>query len=73
MIPVRAEGKGQRVMIASGGYERGVVAEPHDAIEPEHAAVERDRAVDVGDVQVHVADAGAGGDSLHDTGLCVRS
>ena len=51
-------------MIATGRHERCVVAEPHDLVEPEHAVIERERAIDVGDFQVHVADAGAGGNAV---------
>src|SRR5690349_22339952 len=48
------------VMIATGRYESCVVTQPLNPIEPEHACVKRQRAVDVRDFQVDVADAGAG-------------
>ena len=52
------------VMIAAGRDERGAVAQPHDQIEPEHALIERERAIDVRDLQMHVADAGAGRNAI---------
>src|SRR5688572_26004226 len=38
------------MMVPTGRDERGVIAEPHDLIEPEHTGVKRDRALDVGDL-----------------------
>ena len=45
------------VMIAARGEKGRLVAEPLLQLEPEHAAVEGERAVEVGHLQMHVADA----------------
>ncbi len=44
------------VVVAAGGEERGLVAQLLLELEPEHVAVERDRTVEIGDLQVHVSD-----------------
>ena len=56
------------MMIAACRYERGLVAEPHDLVEAQHARIKRERAIDIGNLQMHVADPCAGGDLilLHD-------
>ena len=46
-------------MVATGRDKSGVVTQPLNPIEPEHARVERERAIYVRDLQVYVADAGA--------------
>jgi hypothetical protein len=46
------------VMVAASGNERGTVTQPHDEIEAEYTLIERQRAIDIGDLQVNVADAG---------------
>ena len=47
-------------MVAAGRDERGLVAVPLHHVEAEDVAVEGERAVDVGDLQVDVADVDAG-------------
>ena len=48
------------VMIAAGRDEGRARTVTLDQLEAEHAAIEGERAVDVGDLQVHMADPGAG-------------
>src|SRR5712691_12972986 len=50
------------VMIAAGRNERRTRAHALLQLEAEHAAVEAERAVEIGDLQVHVPDPGAGND-----------
>ena len=57
------------MVIAPGGDERGLVAEPLHELEPEHAAVEVERAVEVGDLQVDVADPRPGADRVDGFGV----
>ena len=45
------------VVVAAGRDERGLLAVALDQLEAEHAAVEGERAVEVGDLEVDVADA----------------
>ena len=52
------------VVVAAGGDERGLVAVALDQLEAQHVAIERQRAVDVGDLEVYVADAHAVGDGV---------
>jgi hypothetical protein len=47
------------VMIAAGGDKRGLAAEPLHQFEAKHAAIEVECAIDVGDLQMHAADAHA--------------
>ena len=44
------------VVIAAGGEERGLVADTGLQLEAEHVGPEADRAVEVGDLQVDMAD-----------------
>ena len=53
------------VVVVAGGDERGLVAHPLLQLEAEHADVEAERALDVGDLQVDVADVDAGIDRGH--------
>ena len=62
------------VVVAAGRDEGGLVAEPAGELEAEHAVVERQRAVEVGDLEVDVADVRAagrasGGSSFRDSGV----
>ena len=41
------------MMIATCRYERCVIAEPHDLVETQHARIKRERAIDIGDLQMH--------------------
>ena len=50
------------VVIAAGGQECRLAAAPLHQLEAQHVAIERQRAIEVGDLQVHVADAHAVGD-----------
>ena len=52
------------VVVAAGGEERGLVAQALRHVEAEHVSVERERTVDVRDLQVDVADVDAGVDRL---------
>jgi len=45
------------VMIAAGGDESGLRSHPLHQLKPEHAAVERQRAIKIGDLEMHVPDA----------------
>jgi hypothetical protein len=47
------------MMVAAGRNKRRLIPEPHHLIEPEDAFIKRQRAVDIGDFQVHVADGGS--------------
>ena len=47
------------MVVAAGRDERRLAAEPAGQLEAEHALVERERAVEVGDLEVDVADVGA--------------
>jgi hypothetical protein len=44
------------VVVAAGGDERRLITHPLLELESENAAVEVDRPLDVGDLQMHVAD-----------------
>ena len=48
------------VVIAAGGQERGLVAQPLHELEAEHAPVEAECAVEVGDLEMDVPDVDAG-------------
>jgi nitrate/nitrite-specific signal transduction histidine kinase len=50
------------VVIAAGRYERGARAHPLHHLKAEHATVECKRAIEVGDLEMNVTDAGAGMD-----------
>ncbi|MEY3775253.1 MAG: hypothetical protein RLZZ129_2033 [Verrucomicrobiota bacterium] len=50
------------MVVAAGGDKRRLRAVFLHQLETEHPAVEAEGAVEVGDLQVHVADAGAGMD-----------
>ena len=52
------------MVVAAGRDEGGVGAVALHQLEAEHAAVEVERAVDVGDLEVDVADVDAGIDRL---------
>ena len=52
------------MMIATRRYKGCLVAEPQDLVESEHTRIKRERAIDVGHFQVHMADACAGGDLI---------
>ncbi len=52
------------MVVAAGGDEGGVVAPALHQLEAEDAAVEVERAVDVGDLEVDVADVDAGVDRI---------
>ena len=54
------------VMVTAGGDERGLRAEALHEFEAEHVAVEGERAVEVGDLEVDVADADVRGECGHD-------
>ena len=47
------------VVVVAGGDERGVPAVARLELEAEHAAIEGERPLDVGDLEVGVADADA--------------
>ena len=47
------------MMIAAGGNERRA-AHPLHQLETEHAAIEVQRAIEIGDFEMHMADANAG-------------
>ena len=49
------------MVVAAGRDEGGLRAVALHQREAEHAAVEAERAIEIGDLQVYVADAGAGG------------
>ena len=53
------------VVVAAGRDERGLVAHALLQLEAEHAAVEAERALEVGDLQVDVADVDARIDRGH--------
>ena len=57
------------VVVAAGRDEGGLGAVLLHELEPEHAGVEPDRPVEVGDLQVHVPDPGAGRDGSRHGGL----
>ena len=61
------------VVVAAGRDEGRLVAEALLQLEAEHAAVEVERAVDVGDLEVDVADVDAGVDRLVVAGSPVAS
>ena len=50
------------VVVASGGQKRRLVAELLLQLEAEHAGVEGDRPVEVGDLEVDMPDPGSGRD-----------
>ncbi len=50
------------VMVAAGGEERGAVTQALCQLEAEDVAVEADGPLEIGDLEVDVADAGAGSD-----------
>jgi hypothetical protein len=50
------------MMIASGGDEGRTGAHALHQLKTQHAAIEAERAVEIGDLQVNVADSGAGVD-----------
>jgi hypothetical protein len=52
------------VVVAAGAEEGGGRAHPLRQLEAQHALVERQRAVEVGDLQVDVADVDAGIDGV---------
>jgi hypothetical protein len=52
------------VVVVVGGEERSLVAHPLLDIEPEHVAVEPDRPIEIGHLQVNVADVDARIDPL---------
>jgi hypothetical protein len=49
-------------MIPACGNERGLAAIALRQFEPEHAAIEIERAFEIGDLEMDVPDPGAGGD-----------
>ena len=49
------------VVVAAGGHKQGAGIAADHHVEPEHAVVERLGLRDVGDLEMHVADRGAGG------------
>src|ERR1700688_1898308 len=51
-------------MIASGRHERRLRGVPGDQLEAEDVAIEGQRPLEVGDLEVDVADVGAGGDGV---------
>ena len=53
------------VVVPAGGQERGLVAHLLREVEAEHVAVEVDRAIEVGDLEMDVADVHAGVDRSH--------
>jgi hypothetical protein len=67
-------GHGERVqadvmVIPAGAQEPELVGDPHVEPEAEDVAVEADGAVEVGHMQVHMADRGAGIDRGHGRSL----
>ena len=62
------------MVITTGRHKGCLIAEAHDLIEPEHVCVKRDRAIDVRHFQMHVANAGAGRNTvgLHAVSLIRR-
>ena len=52
------------VMVAARRHESGAVAHPHESDRTRARPVEGERAIDVGDFQVDVSDAGAGGNPV---------
>ncbi|MEY9881608.1 hypothetical protein ABIA43_003142 [Bradyrhizobium sp. USDA 328] len=50
------------MVIAAGGDEGGARAHALHQLEAKHAAIEAERAIEIGDLEVDVADPGAGGD-----------
>ena len=50
------------MVVSAGGDERGLRAVALHELETENAAVEAEGAVEVGDLEMNMADAGAGGD-----------
>ena len=62
------------VVVAAGGNERGLRAVPLGELETEDVAVERERPREVGDLEMHVADARSRVDAVHGArvGLAVR-
>jgi hypothetical protein len=48
------------MVIAAGAEKRGGRSQPRRQLEAEHAVVERERAIEIGDFQVDVADVDAG-------------
>jgi hypothetical protein len=47
------------MMIAAGGNEGRLSTEPLRQLEAEHVAIECKRAINIGDLQMHMPDAGA--------------
>ena len=45
------------MMVAAGGDESGLLPQALHQLKTEHAAVERQRAIEIGDLEMHVADA----------------
>ena len=63
--PLRLPGvEADVVVVAAGRDEGGLVADPLLQLEAEHAAVELERAVEVGHFEVDVADVDAGIDRV---------
>ncbi len=62
-------------MITAGGEERGVPAETLRDLKPKHAAVKRQRPVEVGHLEVHMPDAhvGMNGRGIRHYGSCPSS
>src|SRR5690606_7430061 len=52
------------VVITASGDERSLIAVFHGAFEAEQSAIEIDRALQIGDFQMHVPDARAGGNGV---------
>ena len=60
------------VMIAAGGEEGGGVAHPDGHLKAEHVVVEAERALQVGHLEMHVADPGLGMDRFHGCEQAIR-
>jgi hypothetical protein len=65
------------VMIAAGRDEGGLRSHPLHLLKTEHTAIEGQRAIEIGDLEMHVADAYPGIDSrcgwsLRGSGFCLR-
>ena len=50
------------MVIAAGRNERRAVAHPLHHLEAEHAAIEAERAIEIGDLEMDMPDPGAGYD-----------
>jgi hypothetical protein len=48
------------MVITAGGEERGLGAISHDDVEPHYVPVERHRSLEIGDLEMDVADVGLG-------------